>query len=448
MMKRLDSMTTPTEMVDPLTAKPLPRRLLVLGLVAAAAFLYLRGFMLPGTPLIVQGDQTLFFARAVRVMHGQVPYRDFFELVTPGTDLLYAAAFRVLGVRAWVMQAWSIVLGVGFCAELTWIAAKVLRRSLVMLPALLFLVFDYNSALDPTHHWYSTLAALAAVRVLCGGATRRRVIAAGALCGVSTLFTQTTGACALAAVLIYLWWLGEANGFRDRAAKLAVPVLAFCVVVVPVLGYYACQAGFGTLWFDLVVYPIKFLSSNEVNSPQTYLHQLPAVHSVADVARFATFLFVYLLVPYIYLLGLYLLRRHRDEMPAMIRQRLMLLNLMGIFLALAVASGPRFHRICMVAAPACIVFVWTIARETPALRAVRAVTWVTAVAFALWLPVHRQREAYTTLNLPTGRLAVSDVGEAAELQWLANRTRPGDAVFNLATPGLYLALDDPAPVDF
>jgi len=168
-MERLDSMTTPTEPVDPLTHKPLPQRFLVLGLVAAAAFLYLRVFMLPATPLMAQGDQVLFFARGVRVMHGQVPYRDFFELVTPGTDLLYAAAFRVLGVHTWMMQAWVIVLGIGFCAELTWIAAKLLREPLVLLPALLFLVFDYNSALDPTHHWYSTLAALAAVRVLCGG---------------------------------------------------------------------------------------------------------------------------------------------------------------------------------------------------------------------------------------------------------------------------------------
>jgi len=225
-------------------------------------------------------------------------------------------------------------------------------------------------------------------------------------------------------------------------------VLACCVVVVPVLGYYALQAGFGTLWFDLVVYPIKFLSSNEVNSPRTYLHQFPAVHSLADIVRFAAFLFVYLLVPYIYLLALYLLRRYRYETPAAIRQRLMLLNLMGLFLALAVASGPRFHRICMIAAPACIVFVWILARETPMLRVAHATVWVVAAAYAVWLPVHRQREAHATLPLPTGRLAVGDTGAAAELQWLADRTRPGDAVFNLAAPGLYLALDNPAPVDF
>jgi hypothetical protein len=33
-----------------------------------------------------------------------VVYRDFFELVTPGTDLLYAAGFKILGVHAWILQ--------------------------------------------------------------------------------------------------------------------------------------------------------------------------------------------------------------------------------------------------------------------------------------------------------------------------------------------------------
>jgi hypothetical protein len=71
----------------------------------AVAFLYLRTFLLPAVPLIDGGDGVLFFVRALRILHGQLIYRDFFELVTPGTDLLYAAGFKISGVRAWVLQA-------------------------------------------------------------------------------------------------------------------------------------------------------------------------------------------------------------------------------------------------------------------------------------------------------------------------------------------------------
>lgn len=70
----------------------------------ALVFLYLRTFLLPWVPLIVGGDRVLFFVRALRIVHGQVVYRDFFELVTPGTDLLYAAGFKILGVHAWILQ--------------------------------------------------------------------------------------------------------------------------------------------------------------------------------------------------------------------------------------------------------------------------------------------------------------------------------------------------------
>ena len=93
------------QVTSPHRAGPLSRPLLLVSFAGALLFLYLRTFLLPGTAYLAQGDQILFFARAVRVAHGQVLYRDFFELVTPGTDLLYAAAFRVFGIHAWVMQA-------------------------------------------------------------------------------------------------------------------------------------------------------------------------------------------------------------------------------------------------------------------------------------------------------------------------------------------------------
>ncbi|HTA86897.1 MAG TPA: hypothetical protein VK729_11555 [Silvibacterium sp.] len=64
-----------------------------LAIAGAAAFLHLRTFLLPATPVIAHDDQSIFFARAVKILHGQILYRDFFEFVPPGTDLLYAAGF-------------------------------------------------------------------------------------------------------------------------------------------------------------------------------------------------------------------------------------------------------------------------------------------------------------------------------------------------------------------
>lgn len=97
----------------------------------ALLFLYLRTFRVPIVPFAVNGDEILFFSRALRILHGQVIYRDFFELVTPGTELLYALGFRLFGVRGWVMEAWHIVLGTSLCLVITSIARRILRGAAV-----------------------------------------------------------------------------------------------------------------------------------------------------------------------------------------------------------------------------------------------------------------------------------------------------------------------------
>jgi hypothetical protein len=117
-----------TELREHQTEIPLSRKTLWFSFVGAFAFLYLRTFLLPNTPFAVVDDQSLFFARAGHMVQGQVPYRDFFEIVTPGTELLYSAAFRLFGIHAWIMPAWAIVVGLAFYGLITFIANKVLRE--------------------------------------------------------------------------------------------------------------------------------------------------------------------------------------------------------------------------------------------------------------------------------------------------------------------------------
>jgi hypothetical protein len=437
-----------TERKPPYAIEGLSRPLLALSFAAALIFLYLRSFLLPATPFVGIGDQILFFARAARMIHGQVLYRDFFELVPPGTDLLYAAAFRLFGIHAWVMQAWAIVLGLAFCWVITWVASRVLRGALVLLPALLFLVFDFSSGLDLTHHWYSTLAALAAVGVLIGGVSLQRILAAGALCGIATLFTQTQGGLTFLAVAIYLLWRKQCeDGEPGRLKQLTALVLSFALTLSCGLGYYVYQAGFRTMFFDLVVFPPRFLSG-EVNSPRTYLRQLPPVRKPADLLHLIPFLFIYALVPYIYLFGIYQVWRKRAVLPVALRQHLLLLHLAGVALFLAVVSGPRFFRLCTVAPPAILICVWLISQAGPAIRCARLFLWLVAAAFAVLLPLNRQTQWHATLDLPIGRTAFTDPLVFHEFQWLAQRTRPSEPFFNSPALALYLGLENPTASEF
>src|SRR5271167_2364177 len=115
----------------PRPGEQLSRTHLALAIAGAAVFLYLRTFLFPATPIVAHDDQTIFFARAVQILHGQVLYRDFFEFVPPGTNLLYAAGFRLFGVHAWLLQAWNIALGLALFSVVTLLASRILRGSVI-----------------------------------------------------------------------------------------------------------------------------------------------------------------------------------------------------------------------------------------------------------------------------------------------------------------------------
>jgi len=426
----------------------LPRAAYLWASIAATIFLYLRNFVLPGAPIAALGDQMLFFGRAVHILHGKLIYRDVFELVTPGTDLLYAALFKVFGIHAWVMSACTVAVGLTGFLIVTSIAAEMFQGMVTLLPGFLFLIFDFNSASDITHHWYSTLAALASARLLMRGTGPLRSIAAASLCALSVLFTQTQGSFAFIALLAYLVWKkrSESPG-KDIWLSPAAFVLSFAAIVSGVLGYYAYMAGPHVILFDLVEFPLKFLSSGNFNSPRTYLQQFPSIHSIGDIYRAVPFVFIYALVPYVYLAGLYQLWSRRGQLRPHVRDPLILLHMVGIALFLAVASGPRFFRLCTVAPPAILVCVWLLNGQLRAVKLSRNLLWIAATAFAIALSIRRQVEWHGVLDLPIGRTAFTHRQEYNQFQWLAQHTHPGDRFFNSTAVSLFLQLETPTLVE-
>src|ERR1700722_13929190 len=152
-----------------------PDRKNVLFLSAILTFLYLRCFLLPGTPLAAQYDAVFYFEHAKQILSGWIPFRDYFAFVLPGTDLLYAGIFRVFGVRAWVAAAIAILLGLALTAVVLRISQKMFSGNIAFLPPLFFLIFDFDSARDATHHWYSTLLLLLALLLLLSARSSSRL---------------------------------------------------------------------------------------------------------------------------------------------------------------------------------------------------------------------------------------------------------------------------------
>ena len=419
----------------------------VLFFAATLIFLYLRTFLLPGTPLVASGDETLYFTHGLRIMHGQVPFRDYFTYVMPGVDLFYAGAFRLFGVHAWLAQTFEILLGGSIAIVLVWISHSVLSGPAIFLPSLLFLVLDFDITKDATHHWYSTLLVLSATGVLLGGRSVRRLLAVGALCGLATVFTQSQGVLSLIAITVYLWWIDKDDKHRFTT-QLAALVLPFAVIVGGVLGYFAFRVGFASLYYALVTFVFLYFPAMKVHTVQVYLMQIPAHRTLGDMARLVPYLFIHIFLPFGYLFCLFRLFREKKTMDRMLWENVLLINLVGLALFAAVANAPSYYRMCMVAPPATIVCVWLVDGTGSARRRIRGLLWAVAVLAMVALPFQLQRHWRGYIDLPNGRTAFLDPDQYEEFRWFAERTHAGDSFVDGPQLSFALSLDNPTTVDY
>src|SRR6266702_5037364 len=211
------------------------RWLIAITLAFTFATSYLREFVLPHVPVMSWADQMLFATDGARIVAGQMPYRDYFQFVTPGADLVYAFLLRHLGLLLWIPNLVMVCLAATAVLLTTLAAGKILRGSFIALPAALTVGFILFGGLDATHHWFSALLAILAMLVLFQGSQDSSIVLAGALCGVVASFTQSKGATVTAGFLVYLIWQSlhekeKASAWRRCMLLCGAALLTFLAI--------------------------------------------------------------------------------------------------------------------------------------------------------------------------------------------------------------------------
>lgn len=241
------TLDTTTEAAAPPTGGP--SRINGVGGLASgdiAAALCLVAFALAGVFLLRVGidslDEGYFVEQAMRVLHGQLPYRDFDTWYTPGLLYVHAALIGVIGdphliaVRA-AGLFWRLCVAVGLyllCRPLT-------RPLFALLPALYALIgLDRVPEMwEPHPGWPSAaltvLVVLAFSRLPTHGHSTRRAwfVVIGALTGLVFAFKQNAGAFLLVALLAFTAWQGVdgRNTPVTRSLRLAHVLLLVAVVL-------------------------------------------------------------------------------------------------------------------------------------------------------------------------------------------------------------------------
>ncbi len=357
-------------------------------------------------------DEGYFVQQAARVAHGQVPYRDFQTLYSPGLVYLHAALFDALGGPSLVgARALALAARAGLALLLYGLTRPLVRRpGWAAAPALVLLIGldDAPVRWEPHPGWLSSLFAVLSVWSLSHRPSSRWLLGAGAAAALAYLFKQNTGVFVLAAVLMWCW--------RSRLS-LRLPLAAFAAVTLAWLAPLLIGVGGQLATLGVLVGAVN----------QTSLASAPDVPNVIALACLAG--------------GAWLMRRDSDP-----RLRLYVLGGTALFLT----QYPRMDTLHLVWSAPLLLVVGAIAldRARPAFAALAVVATV-----ALLAPTGLDRLAYVRQPLAKVADVVAPLPTANDLRGVVDeiqqRTRPGEPIFVYPTsPLLYVLADRPNPTRF
>ena len=200
----------------------------------------------------------------LRILHGDLPYRDFWTMYAPGQFYLVAALFWAFGTHIWVQGVAVLALvSIGAAVFFTFLRGLGLPRGPAAILAAMYIVMFWGTAPEmSTYEPAMVLLLLALVQVsrhIRGGGAAPLWFA-GLLCGVAAWFKHDVSFYVCAGVSIGLtasWILLRHEGPRAGLPPWkTVPRLGAGAVVslLPVAVLVAWAAG-SRAWTDLIAFP-------------------------------------------------------------------------------------------------------------------------------------------------------------------------------------------------
>jgi hypothetical protein len=417
-------------------------------LLCVALYLYFHLFAL-ATPILRDGDQWLFAQSGARIVAGQLPYRDFLEMLTPGIDLVYACSFMLFGQRFAVANILFLLIALAFVYLVTRIAREVLDDELTLLSVAITVILGLRLTMDASHHWFSAVAAFAALASVLHTRSLTRIMIAGAFCGLSSLFTQTRGLAVVIALAAFFWW--EAHDreaphhlFRNRLFVLRA---AYATVVVVGLSYFLWSAGPSTVFDATVLFPVKYYGA--YNAASRFWE--PLVEWARNGGQFPGFIAALVLhaLPLAYFVFPFDIRGD-TACSTEAKAKVVLIAVVGSALFIEVINSASLIRLAVTDALAIILALWMLNKHMLLPRRAAVTGLLVLVGLSVVETGITQRSVLPALELPTGRAAFLKRGEGwyEDCVYLARHTKPGDWYFGDDDYGFLLKLKNPAFVPY
>jgi 4-amino-4-deoxy-L-arabinose transferase-like glycosyltransferase len=213
-------------------------------LLACAMALVAALWVMPLVSYIGGADEGITLQGAIRILGGELPYRDFFSFYTPGTYYIHAAVFRIFGTSLLAARMTLVVYSAlyGFLTYL--LARRVCSRSASLLAAGLVTLISLPARFAVVHNWDSTTAALAALYCavwLLETSAAPWAFLCGLFAGTTLMIEQSKGAGLLLGLTIsgiLLVWMDRQRWKLRHLVFFLIGVAMPCLLVI---GYFARQ---------------------------------------------------------------------------------------------------------------------------------------------------------------------------------------------------------------
>ncbi len=166
----------------------------------------------------VPHDEGILGQSALRVLHGEVPHRDFEDIYTGGLTYLNALSFELWGVRLMAMRYMAYLAFACWIPVVYYLASR-WGRALAAGLTLTAVAWSYPNYTAAMPSWYILYFATATVACLTRYLEVRRawwLVAAGILAGITCLF-KIVGLYVVAGSLLFLVFLEQQEGEGDPA---------------------------------------------------------------------------------------------------------------------------------------------------------------------------------------------------------------------------------------
>lgn len=162
----------------------------------------------------INTDEGIILHGAVRLLNGEVPYRDFWHITLPGAIWLYALVFKIAGDKFIVARLTGYLFIAGQSILIYLIGKRITKHLVISLCA--SVIFFLNISIVEVNcepHITSVFFALLALFLYLTGTSWRMRVMTGIVIALSTMAQQNIGAAGFAALLLLLMIDNLNDGF-------------------------------------------------------------------------------------------------------------------------------------------------------------------------------------------------------------------------------------------